>query len=106
MPRLLKVALLVVALTRTQEQRRARHRRGGFDRRQGGGDARLNASSITITDLAVHPSTRNVFLSVARNGLAGSRPAVFRIDGAGLIELVPLERGTTIAVRRTAAITS
>jgi hypothetical protein len=51
-----------------------------------------DASSITITDLAVHPATRNVFLSVARNGLTGGTPAVFRVDGAGAIDLVPLER--------------
>jgi hypothetical protein len=50
--------------------------------------------SITITDLAVHPSTRNVFLSVARNGMTGGSPAVFRIDGAGAIELVGLERAS------------
>ena len=47
---------------------------------------------ITITDLAVHPSTRNVFLSVARNGTTGGSPAVFRVDGAGNIELVALDR--------------
>jgi hypothetical protein len=48
--------------------------------------------SITLTDLAVHPGTRNVFLSVARNGATGGGPAVFRVDGAGNIELIALDR--------------
>ena len=39
-----------------------------------------DGASITITDMAVHPATRNVFLSVARNGLTGGTPAVFRHD--------------------------
>ena len=50
-----------------------------------------DASSITVTDLAVHPKTGHVFLSVARNGLTGGQPAVVRVDGSGAIDLVPLE---------------
>ena len=51
-----------------------------------------DGASITITDMAVHPATRNVFLSVARNGLTGGTPAVFRVDGTGAIALVSLEQ--------------
>jgi hypothetical protein len=45
------------------------------------------AADLTITDLAVEPSSRNVFLSVQR----GRTPALVRIDGAGRIAAVPFE---------------
>ncbi len=51
-----------------------------------------SANSITITDLAVHPETRNVFISVVRSGTTGAGAAVFRIDGAGTIEPLALDR--------------
>jgi hypothetical protein len=51
-----------------------------------------DAASIAISDLAVQPATRNAFVAVARNGITGGSPAVFRIDGAGAIDLIPLER--------------
>ncbi len=44
------------------------------------------AREITITDLAVHPRTRNAYVSVMRGQGAGAAPALFRIDGAGKID--------------------
>src|SRR5688572_24086324 len=49
------------------------------------------AREVTITDLAVHPRTRNAYVSVMRGQGAGAAPALFRIDGAGTIANVSLE---------------
>ena len=38
---------------------------------------------IAITDLAVHPRTRNAFISVMRGQGPAARPALLRVDGAG-----------------------
>ena len=43
---------------------------------------------ITVTDLAVHPKTRNAFASVMRGQGTNAQPALLRIDGAGKIEVV------------------
>jgi hypothetical protein len=48
------------------------------------------AREVTITDLAVHPRTRNAYVSVMRGQGAGAAPALFRIDGAGTITNVAL----------------
>jgi hypothetical protein len=48
------------------------------------------AREITVTDLAVHPRTRNAYVSVMRGQGAGAAPALFRIDGAGNIANVSL----------------
>jgi hypothetical protein len=47
---------------------------------------------ITVTDLAVHPRTRNAFLSVMRGSGANASPALLRIDGAGKIEVVAFDK--------------
>jgi hypothetical protein len=49
------------------------------------------ASEVVITDLVVHPRTRNAYLSVMRGQGAGATPALFRVDGAGTIVNVPLQ---------------
>ena len=49
------------------------------------------AREVTITDLAVHPRTRNAYVSVMRGQGAGAAPALFRIDGAGNIASVSLQ---------------
>jgi hypothetical protein len=49
------------------------------------------AREITITDLAVHPRTHNAFVSVMRGQGTGAAPALLRVDGAGTIEMVPLQ---------------
>ncbi|HET9369829.1 MAG TPA: hypothetical protein VFO19_06260 [Vicinamibacterales bacterium] len=46
---------------------------------------------ITITDLAVHPTSRNSFLSVMRGQGAGAQSALVRVDGAGTLEVVTLD---------------
>jgi hypothetical protein len=48
------------------------------------------AAEITITDLAVHPRSRNAFVSVMRGQGAGAAPALFRVDGGGKVEAVSL----------------
>jgi hypothetical protein len=49
------------------------------------------AAEVTVTDLAVHPRTRNAYVAVMRGQGAGAAPALFRIDGAGAIAHVPLQ---------------
>ena len=48
------------------------------------------AREIAITDLAVHPKTRQAYVSAMRGQGAGASPTLFRIDGTGKIDLVPL----------------
>src|SRR5688572_50122 len=48
------------------------------------------AAEVAITDLAVHPRTRNAYISVMRGQGAGAAPALFRVDGAGAITHVAL----------------
>ena len=56
------------------------------------------SSDIRITDLAVHPRSRNAFVSVMRQQGAKPSPALFRIDGAGAITAVPLPTLKTSSV--------
>ena len=46
---------------------------------------------ISVTDLAIHPESRNAFISVMRGQGARSIPVLVRVDGAGEIEVVRLE---------------
>ena len=48
------------------------------------------AREVTITDLVVHPRSRNAFVSVMRGQGAGATPVLFRIDGNAKIDMVPL----------------
>ena len=48
------------------------------------------ASQISISDLAVHPRSRNAFVAVMRGQGANAAPAIFRVDGNGKIEMVSL----------------
>ncbi len=50
-----------------------------------------DAASVMVTDLVVYPETRNAFISVMRGKGAGAIPVLLRVDGAGEIEVVPLE---------------
>ena len=50
------------------------------------------ADNLLITDLAVHPATRNVFISVMRGTGAGARPVLLRVDGAGDMTVVSLDQ--------------
>jgi hypothetical protein len=47
---------------------------------------------IAITDLAVHPKTRNAFISLMRGQGASAKPVLLRVDGAGKIELVDVAK--------------
>ena len=48
-------------------------------------------SDIKITDLAVHPKSHNVFVSVRRGNGQDAKAALLRIDGNGAIHLVPFD---------------
>ncbi len=50
-----------------------------------------DAREIAVTDLAVHPKTRNAYVSVMRGQGAAAKPALLRVDGAGKIELIALD---------------
>jgi hypothetical protein len=50
------------------------------------------ASRLTITDLAVHPRTRNAFISAMRGRGADAQAVLLRVDGAGTIAPVALDR--------------
>ena len=50
-----------------------------------------DVKEIQITDLAVHPATKNAFIAVMRGTGAEARPALLRVDGAGKVSLVALD---------------
>ncbi len=50
------------------------------------------AGNLTVTDLAVHPTTRNAFISVMRGQGAGAAAVLLRVDGAGAITVVPWDQ--------------
>jgi hypothetical protein len=50
-----------------------------------------DAKEVQITDLAVHPKTRNAYISVMRGTGADAKPALLRVDGAGKISVVTLD---------------
>ena len=45
-------------------------------------------AQVLITDMAVHPASKNTFVSVMRGEGAAAQPALFRVDGTGKVELV------------------
>jgi hypothetical protein len=49
-----------------------------------------DVKEITVTDLAVHPKTRNAFASVMRGQGTNAQPALLRIDGDGKIDVVAM----------------
>ena len=48
------------------------------------------AKEIIVTDLVVHPRTRNAYISVMRGQGTDSKPALVRVDGAGKLAVVDL----------------
>jgi hypothetical protein len=46
---------------------------------------------VQVTDLAVHPKTRNAFVAVMRGTGAEAKPVLLRVDGAGKLEIVALD---------------
>jgi hypothetical protein len=55
-------------------------------------------AEVTITDLAVHPTSHNSFISVMRGQGADAKPALLRVDGAGNIAVVDLAKTTATSV--------
>jgi hypothetical protein len=51
-----------------------------------------DVKEISVTDLAVHPKTRNAYLSVMRGQGANARAVLLRVDGAGKIELIAFDK--------------
>lgn len=47
---------------------------------------------VAVTDLAVHPQTRNAYLSVMRGQGTAAASVLLRIDGAGKMEIVSLDK--------------
>ena len=51
----------------------------------------IGAADLTITDMAVHPRSRNTFIAVSRGQGTAAQPALLRVDGAGKIDLVTMD---------------
>jgi hypothetical protein len=51
-----------------------------------------DAREITVTDLVVHPQSRNAFISVMRGQGEGAAAVLLRADGAGKIDVVSLDK--------------
>ena len=51
-----------------------------------------DAASIAVTDLAIHPKTKNAFISVMRGQGADAKPALVRVDGDGKLEAVVIDK--------------
>jgi hypothetical protein len=58
------------------------------------------ANEVQITDLAVHPKTHNSFVGVMRGQGTAAKAALFRVDGAGKIDLVAADqvKGTSVTL--------
>jgi hypothetical protein len=50
-----------------------------------------DAKEIIVTDLVVHPRTKNAYVSLMRGQGTASKPVLLRVDGAGKIEVVSFE---------------
>ena len=48
------------------------------------------AREIQINDLAIHPTSKNAFISVSRGRGANATPVLLRVDGAGEIDVISL----------------
>jgi hypothetical protein len=50
------------------------------------------AAAVRVTDLAIHPKTRNAYLAVMRGTGADAKPVLLRVDGDGRIEPIAIEK--------------
>ena len=50
-----------------------------------------DAKEIIVTDMAVHPRTKNAYISVMRGQGTAGKPALLRVDGAGKISVVSFD---------------
>jgi hypothetical protein len=48
-------------------------------------------AAVQVTDLAVHPTSKNAFIAVMRGTGADAKPALLRVDGAGRLSVVALD---------------
>jgi hypothetical protein len=48
-------------------------------------------AAVQVTDLAVHPASKNAFVAVMRGTGAEAKPALLRVDGAGKLTVVALD---------------
>jgi hypothetical protein len=51
-----------------------------------------DVKEISVTDLAVHPKTRNAYLSVMRGQGTNAKAVLLRIDGAGKMEVLGFDK--------------
>ena len=56
------------------------------------------AGTVTVTDLAVHPKTRNAYIAVMRGAGADAKPALLRVDGDGAVQAIALDTVTFTSV--------
>ncbi len=56
-----------------------------------------DAREIQINDLAISPTSSNAFISVSRGRGANAMPVLVRVDGAGTIDVIPLDAVTYTA---------
>ena len=50
------------------------------------------AAAIRVTDLVIHPKTKNAYLAVMRGTGADAKPALLRVDGDGKIEPIATDK--------------
>ena len=51
-----------------------------------------DATAIRVTDLAIHPRTKNAYISVMRGTGADAKPVLLRVDGDGKIEPIAIAK--------------
>jgi hypothetical protein len=51
-----------------------------------------DARELTITDLAIHPESKNAFLSAQRGQGSSARAVLLRVDGAGEIDVISIDK--------------
>ena len=51
-----------------------------------------DAASVRVTDLVIHPKTHNAYISVMRGTGADAKPALMRVDGAGTIAPIAVDK--------------
>ena len=74
-------------------------RLAGAKIRSGWDDSRRNYLEVAqalqeagCTALAIHPRTKNAYISVMRGTGADAKPVLLRVDGAGAIEPIAVEK--------------
>jgi hypothetical protein len=50
-----------------------------------------DTTQVAVTDLAVHPTTNNVYVAAMRGTGAAAKPALVRLDGAGRLDVIALD---------------